>query len=100
MNFRADSIPSAQSACENRAKSEWAVANSTARCRGSLAATRPQMTAEIPQLLTLFAVAKALCVSKDTVRAWVRQGRLHPVRICRRLLFTPDEINRFLRRSG
>lgn len=50
----------------------------------------------IPQLLTLLAVAKALCVSPHTVRAWVRKGRLHPVRICRRLLFHPDELARFL----
>jgi excisionase family DNA binding protein len=51
---------------------------------------------EIPQLLTLLAVAKALCVSPHTVRAWVRKGKLHPVRICRRLLFHPDELARFL----
>jgi excisionase family DNA binding protein len=50
----------------------------------------------IPQLLTLLAVAKALCVSPHTVRAWVRKGKLHPVRICRRLLFHPDELARFL----
>ena len=50
----------------------------------------------IPQLLTLLAVAKALCVSPHTVRAWVRKGKLHPVRICRRLLFHPDELVRFL----
>ena len=50
----------------------------------------------IPQLLTLLAVAKGLCVSPHTVRAWVRKGKLHPVRICRRLLFHPDELARFL----
>jgi excisionase family DNA binding protein len=50
----------------------------------------------IPQLLTLLAVAKALCVSPHTVRAWVRKGRLHPVRICRRLLFDPAEVARFV----
>jgi predicted site-specific integrase-resolvase len=50
----------------------------------------------IPQLLPLLAVAKALCVSTHTVRSWVRQGRLHPVRLCRRLLFHPDEIARFI----
>jgi predicted site-specific integrase-resolvase len=53
----------------------------------------------IPQLLPLVAVAKALCVSPHTVRAWVRQGRLKPVRICRRLLFSPEEISRFLREA-
>lgn len=50
----------------------------------------------VPQLLTLLAVAKALCVSPHTVRFWVRQGRLKPVRICRRLLFHPDEVARFV----
>jgi excisionase family DNA binding protein len=54
------------------------------------------MPESVPQLLTLLAVAKALCVSPHTVRSWVRQGRLRPVRLCRRLLFHPDELNRFL----
>jgi len=51
---------------------------------------------EIAQLLTLLAVAKALCVSPHTVRSWVRDGKLRPVHICRRLLFHPDEVTRFL----
>jgi len=50
----------------------------------------------IPQLLNLVAVAKALSVSKHTVRAWVRKGLLKPTRICRRLLFHPGEVARFL----
>ena len=54
------------------------------------------MPEDVPQLLTLLAVAKALCVSPHTVRAWVRKGRLRPVRICRRLLFDPAEVSRFL----
>jgi len=54
------------------------------------------MPDSIPQLLTLLAVAKALCVSPHTVRSWVRQGKLKPVRICRRLLFDPAEVSRFL----
>jgi hypothetical protein len=53
----------------------------------------------IPQLLTLLAVARALCVSPHTVRSWIKRGRLHPIRICRRLLFHPDEIVRFLEES-
>jgi Helix-turn-helix domain len=53
----------------------------------------------IPQLLTLLAVAKALCVSPHTVRAWVRKRKLHPVRICRRLLFDPAEVARFVSES-
>jgi excisionase family DNA binding protein len=54
----------------------------------------------VPQLLTLLAVARALCVSAHTVRSWVRKGRLQPVRICRRLLFHPDEIARFLAQAS
>jgi predicted site-specific integrase-resolvase len=53
----------------------------------------------VPQLLTLAAVSKALCVSTHTVRAWVRKGKLRPSRICRRLLFHPDEVVRFLTAS-
>ena len=60
----------------------------------------PEVQRTVPQLLALLAVAKALCVSPHTVRSWVRQGRLSPVRICRRLLFHPDEIERFLREAG
>jgi excisionase family DNA binding protein len=54
------------------------------------------MPDSIPQLLTLLAVAKALCLSPHTVRSFVRRGKLRPVRICRRLLFHPDELERFL----
>ena len=54
------------------------------------------MAENIPQLLTLLAVAKALCVSPHTVRSWVKKGRLRPVRLCRRLLFHPDEVTRLL----
>jgi excisionase family DNA binding protein len=54
------------------------------------------MTEPIPQLLTLAAVAKALCVSPHTVRSWIRKGRLRPIRLCRILLFHPSEIARFL----
>jgi excisionase family DNA binding protein len=50
----------------------------------------------VPQLLTLMEVATALCVSPHTVRAWVKKGRLRPVRLCRRLLFHPDEVARLL----
>jgi excisionase family DNA binding protein len=50
----------------------------------------------IPQLLSLSEVATALRVSPHTVRSWVRSGRLTPVRICRRLLFDPAEVARFV----
>ena len=52
------------------------------------------MTAE--RLLTLAEVADLLRVSPHTVRAWVRKGRLQSVPICRRLLFAPDVVSRFV----
>jgi excisionase family DNA binding protein len=54
------------------------------------------MADSVPQLLTLVSVAKALSVSPHTVRSFVRKGRLRPTRICRRLLFDPAELARFL----
>ncbi len=48
------------------------------------------------QLLTLESVASQLAVSPHTVRKWVKLGKLRPVRICRRLLFEPSEIARFI----
>ena len=57
------------------------------------------MPEEIPRLLTLVALANALSVSPHTIRSWVRKGRLTPIRICRRLLFHPEEISRFLREA-
>lgn len=54
------------------------------------------MPESVPQLFTLKTVAKSLCVSPHTVRSWVKKGTLRPIRLCRRLLFHPDEIARFL----
>jgi excisionase family DNA binding protein len=54
------------------------------------------MSDSIPQLLTLLELAERLRVSPHTVRSWVRKGKLRPVRLCRRLLFHPDEVFRFL----
>jgi excisionase family DNA binding protein len=54
------------------------------------------MTDDVPNLLSLMEVATALSVSTHTVRSWVRSGRLRPVRLCRRLLFHPDEVRRLL----
>jgi excisionase family DNA binding protein len=48
------------------------------------------------RLLTLQEVADLLRLSPHTIRAMVRRGSLRPVRICRRLLFSQDEIARFL----
>ena len=68
------------------------------RSRG-IPETGRAVMAELPKLIPLLALADLLSVSPHTIRAWVRQGRLRPVRICRRLLFHPDEINRFLASS-
>jgi excisionase family DNA binding protein len=54
------------------------------------------MADSVPQLLTLDSVARALSVSPHTVRSFVRKGRLQPIRICRRLLFSREELSRFL----
>ncbi len=54
------------------------------------------MAETLPRLLTLLEVADLLRISPHTVRAMCRQGRLRPVRLCRRLLFSADEIARLL----
>jgi excisionase family DNA binding protein len=54
------------------------------------------MAETVQRLLTLLELADKLRVSPHTVRAWVRQNRLRPVRICRRLLFSPEEVARFV----
>lgn len=53
----------------------------------------------VPRLLPLNQVAKLLSVSSFTVRNWVRKGKLRPVRLCRRLLFHPDEIARLVKEA-
>jgi excisionase family DNA binding protein len=59
----------------------------------------PQRTNPIPKLLNLSEVAEVMSLSPHTIRAFVRKGRLRPIRLCRRLLFHPDEISRFLSES-
>jgi excisionase family DNA binding protein len=54
------------------------------------------MSDAIPKLLALLEVAECCRVSPHTVRKWVREGKLRPVRLCRRLLFHPDELARLL----
>ena len=56
-------------------------------------------TSEVTRLMDLQELADLWRVSPHTVRSWVRKGRLQPVRICRRLLFHPDEIARFLQEA-
>ena len=48
------------------------------------------------RLLTLMEVADMLRVSPHTIRAWIRKGRLRPVRICRRVLLAPSDVQQFL----
>lgn len=50
----------------------------------------------VERLLTLDEVADALRLSPHTIRSFVRQGKLCPVRICRRLLFLPADIEEFI----
>ena len=56
--------------------------------------------ASIPTLITLQELAERFRVSPHTIRAWVRERKLHPLHICRRLLFHPDEVIRFLDCKG
>lgn len=58
------------------------------------------MPETVPQLLTLLELAAKLKVSPHSIRSWVRMGKLTPTRICRRLLFAPDEVTRFLHEAG
>lgn len=51
---------------------------------------------ELRRLLNLKEVATILNVSPHTVRSWIRKGRLRPLRLCRRLLFCPDEVARLV----
>ena len=50
----------------------------------------------VPRLIDVNELASLWRVSPHTIRAWVQQKRLRPTRICRRLLFHPDECARFL----
>jgi excisionase family DNA binding protein len=48
------------------------------------------------RLMSLQEVATVLHVSPHTIRMWTRTGRINPTRICRRLLFRPDEVQRLI----
>lgn len=58
--------------------------------------SEPERASNVPKLVTLIELAEAMSLSPHTIRAFVRKGKLRPTRICRRLLFHPDEITRFL----
>jgi excisionase family DNA binding protein len=51
------------------------------------------------RLLTLAEFAGELRLSPHTIRKWVREGKIQPVRICRRLLFDPAEVDRLIEGS-
>jgi excisionase family DNA binding protein len=57
------------------------------------------MNENSPKLLNLASVAEQMAVSPHTVRKWVRDGKLHPLRVCRRLLFEPSDIQRLIEAS-
>jgi excisionase family DNA binding protein len=48
------------------------------------------------QLLTLLELADLWRISPHTVRKMVREGRLRPIRICRRLLFDPADVQKLV----
>jgi excisionase family DNA binding protein len=52
-----------------------------------------------PRLVTRLEAAEWLRVSPHTVTAMVRDGRLRPTRVCRRLLFEEAEIARLVREA-
>ncbi len=55
-----------------------------------------QITPAVARLMDVNELADVWRVSPHTIRAWVQQKRLTPTKICRRLLFHPDECARFL----
>jgi len=54
---------------------------------------------QLPRLFDLNAVADTLRVSPHTVRKWVKEGRLQPIRLCRRLLFHPEDVAALVARA-
>jgi DNA-binding transcriptional MerR regulator len=59
-----------------------------------------QENAHVTPLMDIGELASLWRVSPHTIRAWVKAKRLNPTRICRRLLFSPDECARFLAAHG
>ncbi len=48
------------------------------------------------QLLSLGEAAESLSLSMWTLRAWIRAGKLRPVRLGRRVLVEPGELQRLI----
>ena len=57
------------------------------------------MRTEIPRMMDVKEVADACRVSVTLVRKWVYEKRLYPMRLGRRVVFTEDEIMRFLKEN-
>jgi len=55
---------------------------------------------QVTRLMDLKELASQWKVSPHTIRSFVRQKKLIPTRICRRLLFAPTECERFLREQA
>jgi excisionase family DNA binding protein len=50
----------------------------------------------VEPLNTVESAAKTLAISPWTIRAYIRQGRIKPVRIGRRVLLSDDELRRVI----
>jgi len=55
-------------------------------------------SSKIARLFTLAEVAEALQLSEGTIRAAVRRGDLHAVKLARAVRFTPEAVRDFLQR--
>jgi len=51
------------------------------------------------QLYDVNAAARQLAVSPWTVRAWIKKGKLHPIRIGRLVRLDDEELSRFVASS-
>jgi len=69
------------------------MASETARGKGG-APSSPQSGPDIPILLSTAEVAVRFNRSDRTIRRWVRQGHLTPVRVGGSLYFRADEVRR------
>jgi excisionase family DNA binding protein len=54
----------------------------------------------LKKLINVGGAAEVLAISPWTVRAYVRQGRLTPVRIGRLVRFEEEELSRFIAEAG
>jgi len=59
----------------------------------------PPLVADVPRLLDVNDVARALRVSPFSVRRWEALGKLRGIRLSRRLLFHPDDVSSFVERA-